>query len=148
MCQELFVSNELYLPRTLEGKWVLCWLTHREIRAARGVEARRTVSLTKLSPAEVALLDQRAAAEGDSAMAERMLAQLEAERRLRRLLTQVAEGLPAATMVVVFPYALQAQACDKILSSLRDAWTALGVSVVREELMELGVPVTCDYQKL
>ncbi|KAK3909467.1 Thioredoxin domain-containing protein 6 [Frankliniella fusca] len=111
----------------------------REKRAAEGLEKRKTVSLTKLSPAEVEYEERVMGSEGARLREERNRAQLEADRILRRILGEIAGNLPDTTVVVVFPYALQSDACEEILTSLRDTWAELGFTVAREEQMELTI---------
>ncbi|XP_034252501.1 uncharacterized protein LOC117651984 [Thrips palmi] len=110
----------------------------REKRAAEGLEKRKTVSLTRLSPAEVAMEEGMMGTEGARLRAELDEAQLKADRVLRRILGQIAEHLPNTTIVVVFPYALQSETCKEIVDALRESWAQQGIAVTREDEVELG----------
>lgn len=110
----------------------------REKRAAQGLEKRKTVSLTKLSPAEVEYEELTMGSEGARLRDERDRAKMEADRILRRILDEIAGNLAGTTVVVIFPYALQSDACEEILTALRDTWAEQGFAVKREEQMELN----------
>ncbi|KAE8742284.1 hypothetical protein FOCC_FOCC012163 [Frankliniella occidentalis] len=71
--------------------------------------------------------------EGARLRDERDRAKMEADRILRRILDEIAGNLAGTTVVVIFPYALQSDACEEILTALRDTWAEQGFAVKREE---------------